>query len=155
VLPGVTASGDAVVAWIQLNSESECVPARDQDAGAYYASGRDGAWSSPIPLGGTVYPDISGVDAVASAGDRVAIVFFARHNLEARCTAADETDELFIRTGVSGPSQLDLAAPVSIAQSFEVGAGHQNPQLLSLAVNTAGGALVAFMEGNGSGLYKP
>ncbi len=155
VLPGVTASGDGVVAWTQLNSESPCSPARDQDAGAYYASGRNGAWSAPTPLGGTAWPNVSGVEGVASAGNYVAIAFFTRHSTATRCTAADETDEILVRTGVSGATELELDGPVSIAQSYEVPAGHQNPQLIAIAVNPSGGALAAFSEGDGAGLYKP
>lgn len=153
VLPAVTTSGDGLVAWTSLNALSQCDPPRDHDFGAYYAYGRGGGWSGAIPLGGIAYPNGSGVDAVASEGDHIAIAYFTETHTGARCAGGAVTRELLVTTATSGPQALAIEGSTPIAESHVISAGTQQPAFGQLAVNAEGGVFATFAEGDGSGLY--
>lgn len=150
---GIATTGDAIVGWTGGVAYSSCMPAADNDFGAFYATSHGGAWSGATPLAGGTWPDTSAFDGLAVSGDRVAVAYFTQTDHGARCTSpADNSRELFVQLGHADANGIQLGAAVSMADELQNEQGaYYAAGFSALAVNANGAALYAYYQYGPSG----
>lgn len=150
---GVATTGDAIIGWTGGVAYSSCIPAADNDFGAFYATSHGGTWSGATSLGGNAWPNNSGFDALAVRGDHVAVAYFTQTDNGARCeTPADNSRESFVRLGTAGPNGITLDGSVSMVTELQTPQGaYYSAGFSALAVSANGAALYAFYQYGPSG----
>jgi hypothetical protein len=159
VLPAITSSGDALVAWDGGYQRSSCSmaaggPGNDSNIQAFAATSHKGTWGTATGLGGGTWPGVSTIDGVASSGDTVAVAFHAINDHDAQCQPPiDESTASFIDTGTAKMSGIVLDGPVNTVS--EVSNGHNQfyaAGFSAMSVNPSGGALYEYGQYNAMGV---
>lgn len=147
-LPGITSSGDAIVGWT-AGALSTCSPnGNDSDFGAYIATSHSGSWGPQTALAGAAWPNNSAIDGVVSAGNHVAVAYYAQADHDAKCQPpVDDSSASFVETGSVGASGIVLGGPVNTVSELSTGHGqYYSAGFTAMSINASGGALYEYSQ---------
>jgi hypothetical protein len=151
VRPAVTSSGDALVAWDGAATFTMCSGGNgdDSNGGAFYATFHNGLWGGAVPLASSLWPNNSAVDTVASAGNTVAVAYFAQIDHDGMMCHLPREDSTasFVLTGKSGPTGITFDAPMPTVSEVQNPSGQWlSAGFLHMSVNPSGGVLYEYSQ---------